>query len=315
MVDPDLLKIAASKRETLKASTNAIRLVNSMGDDEELSGLILEQYHQHFVAQIFDERWLKEKKLLRDFVKEQGGVYLVIKDRTESASSHPDDIKRNVWIEHNSSQTIVEENGLNFGVDLNDTLNTGLFLDMRHNRKVVSGLAANRKVLNCFAYTCSFGVYCRHKGAISVVNVDVSKKSLDRGRANYELNGIVPEKNEFIRADAVEYLEKAVKKDNRFDLIILDPPSFARHEGKIFSVKKDLAGLIANAVKVLNPDGVLFVSTNLSDMNPEYLEDLITEAAKNRTVKKVDYFGQDQDFPGSGLMSESCLSAVLVILS
>ncbi|MBF0484363.1 MAG: class I SAM-dependent rRNA methyltransferase [Candidatus Omnitrophica bacterium] len=308
----DLLKSAVKKRESFRAYTNAIRLVNGVGD--KLDGLVLEQYDQYFVAQIFDRRWFKEKVVLIELVKELGGKYFVVKDRGSSASSQSDDIKREVWIEVDTSKTVVEEQGLKFEVDLNDTLNTGLFLDMRHNRKTVAELARGRKVLNCFAYTCSFGVYCRAAGAVSVINVDVSKKCLDRGRKNYELNNIVSEPNEFIKADAVEYLTKAVKKENRFDLIILDPPSFSRCDGKTFSVKKDMACLIKLAVKVLNPGGVLFAAVNFSEMTAKDLEFMVVDAKLAAGIKNIKYLKQDKDFIGTGLVPESYLAAVLVEL-
>ncbi len=305
-----LLEAAIKKRRPLKRYTNAVRLVNGMGDS--LKGLVLEQYNQHFVCQIFDKQWLREKQALADFVQARcHGRYFIIKDRTESVSSQPDAFKASVWIEDDASQTVVRENGLKFGVDLNDTLNSGLFLDMRHNRKVVAGLAKARKVLNCFAYTCSFGVYCQAAKALSVVNVDISPKSLSRGQGNYELNQLVPAHNEFIRADAVQYLKRALKKDNCFGLIILDPPSFARYEGKIFSVKKDLPQLIASAIKVLNPNGFLFISTNFSAVSLDNLEDMVSAAAPGRRIKNVQRLGQDVDFPKSGFMLESYLAALL----
>ena len=306
-----LLETAVEKREPLKRHTNAIRLVNGAGDG--LKGLVLEQYDRHFVAQISESCWLTEKEALTDFVQNRcRGVYLIAKDRSSSASPHPDAFTTHIWLEADSSQTVVEEHGLKFWVDLNDTLNTGLFLDMRLNRKIVASAARGRKVLNCFSYTCSFGVYCRSAGASNVVNVDVSSKSLSRGRSNYELNHLIPAANEFIRADAVGYLEKALEKKNRFDLIILDPPSFARHEGEIFSIKKDLAPLIASAIRALNPDGVLFVSTNFNGLTHQSLENTVREAALKREIKEIQRLGQDVDFSDSGVMPESYLAALLV---
>jgi 23S rRNA (cytosine1962-C5)-methyltransferase len=309
----DLLETAIKKREPLKQCTNALRLVNGLGDG--LKGLVLEQYNQHFAAQIFDKRWLKEKEALVNFLKQHFNCqYLIIKDRSESVSSVPDAFKASVWIENDSSQAIVQENGLKFSVDLNDTLNSGLFLDMRRNRRVVSQFANGRKVLNCFSYTCSFGVYCRVAKASGVVNVDISKKSLVRGRLNYELNQLAPAKDEFIPGDCLRYLERAVKKDNRFGLIILDPPSFARYEGKTFSVKKDLAHLVELALKVIEPDGIIFVATNFSGLTHNNLLDMITAGAGKRKIKRKEFLGQDADFIGSGSMPESYLAALLVEL-
>ena len=199
----DLLRLAALKREPLYAppvGTNAVRLVNGYGD--ELDGLVLEQHDHHFMAQVFDARWLQEKDVLVDFVKERGAKYFIIKDRTQGASAKPEEIGTQVLIDGESA-TVDVEYGLKFRVDMNDTLNTGLFLDMRANRRRVADLAKSRKVLNLFAYTGSFGVHCRARGAAAVVNVDVSRKVLERGKVNYELNNLAPEKNEFIRADAV----------------------------------------------------------------------------------------------------------------
>lgn len=309
----DLLEAAIHKRQPLRKHTNALRLVNGLGDG--LAGLVLEQYNRHFAAYIFQQRWFAEKKALADFVKSRFDArYLILKDRTESVASGSQAIKSCVLIEGDTSQAIVRENSLKFGVDLNDAINSGLFLDMRHNRKVVASLAKGRKVLNCFAYTCSFGVYCLSYGSSSVVNVDISRKSLSRGRLNYELNHLVCAPNEFIRADAIQYLKRALVKKNRFDLIILDPPSFSRYEGKTFSVKKDLTQLIALALEVVNLDGVLLVSTNFSEVSCDNLGDMLRAAAFKRRIKKVTRLRQDEDFPGSGLTRESYLAALLVEL-
>ncbi len=308
-----LLEIAIRKREALLEITNAIRLVNGFGDG--LEGLVLEQYGRHVLAQIFDEGWLNRQEMLARFVKERlSGEYFIIKDRTQSASAKPEAIRSSVLIAEGASKTIIAEHGIKFEVDLNDALNTGLFLDMRSNRKLVTEKAKGRKVLNTFSYTCSFGVYARAHGAGVVVNVDISRKNLDRGRINYDLNHLPSAENEFIRADAVQYLERAVKKDNRFDMIILDPPSFARHEGEVFSVKKDMPRLIEMAIKVLNPEGILFVATNFSEMSHDHLEGMLETAAGDRGIKKIERLGQDVDFVGSGLMQESYLAALLVEL-
>jgi 23S rRNA G2069 N7-methylase RlmK/C1962 C5-methylase RlmI len=304
---------AIKKRDSLKGITNAVRLVNGVGDG--LGGLILEQYGQHFVAQVFYPEWLtgEMKELLTDLVRTRlGGKYFIVKDRTASAAATPEAFRSEVWIGEAPSQTVILENNLRFAVDLNDTLNSGLFLDMRWTRLLIGEKAAGRKVLNCFSYTCSFGVHCRAGQAAQVVNVDISPKALARGRVNYELNRLASGPEEFVRADAVEYLERAAKINNRFGLIILDPPSFARYGGKVFSVKKDLVHLVELASQVLDPGGFLFIATNLSDVTYDDLIDMSTVVGKKQRVKKIERLGQDVDFPGSGLMPESYLAAALV---
>ncbi len=300
------LNRAIKKREPFFKYTNAVRLVNGISDG--LNGFVLEQYNRHFVVQIYDKFWLNHFDEINRYFKDvYAADYLIIKDRTSSPASNPDAFHTHVLIDQTLSATTVEEFGLKFDVDLNDGLNSGLFLDMRQNRHTVAALAKGKKVLNCFAYTCSFGVHCKAAGALSVSNVDISQKCLHRGRANYDLNRLPVGEYEFVRADAMYYLDRAVVKNNHFDLIILDPPSFARHEKQVFSVKKDLPNLIAMSLKMLNPNGYIFVSTNYSAINTDQLSAMFP-----KTVKKIECFSQDKDFVGSGRSAESYLAAVLV---
>ena len=310
---PLQLKRAFSFRESLGLDTNAMRLVNSQGDG--LAGLIIDRFNKNFVVYILDARWYPHQKAIRDALAEHFEVaYLVFKDRTVSQTRSASHIAVDVLIGQGNSQTIVEENGLRFHVDLNDNLNQGLFLDMRKNRKLVASYAPGRAVLNCFAYTCSFGVYCRKSGASRVTNVDISAKFLQKGKENYRLNHLREGRSEFVNEHAVHYLERVAKRNNLFDIIILDPPSFSRFKGTVFSVKKDMPLLIEKAFRALTPEGMLFVSTNLSLIFRPQLEEWAHIAAKKtgRKIIEVNRLGQDIEFRGSGLMKESFLSAVLL---
>lgn len=305
------LKIAFAKRDRIREVTNALRLVNGTGDS--LEGLIIEQYDRHFVVQVFDPFWLENISRLKKLLEETFTVdYLIIKDRTKSTSADSGAMEFQVLIQKTDSKTIIQENGLRFEVDLNDTLNTGLFLDMRSNRKLVSQTCSRQRVLNCFSYTCSFGVYARAQGAKEVVNVDVSKKILEKGKLNYKLNDLEPGRSEFIKADAVEFLGKAVKKENFFDVIVLDPPSFARSEKAIFRVEKSMPALIDVATRILNQEGKIFISTNFSGISHARLEEYLKQSTKGRMFKKVTRLGQDKDFVGSDHSKESHLAAIWV---
>ncbi len=309
------LKRAFSYRESLGLNTNAMRLVNSKGDG--LEGLIIDRFNKHFVVYVLDTRWHPHQKTINDVLCEHFEVaYLVFKDRTVSDTRSASHIAVDVLVGQENSQTIVEENGLLFHVDLNDNLNQGLFLDMRKNRKIVASYVAGRAVLNCFAYTCSFGAYCRKFGAARVTNVDISKKFLQVGKKNYRLNRLHEGRSEFVQDHAVRYLERVAKRNNLFDLIILDPPSFSRFEGTVFSVKKDMPLLIEKALRALTPEGMLFVSTNLSSILHPQLETWAHSAAKKtgRKIREVMRLGQDVEFRKNGLMKESFLSALLVKL-
>ncbi|OGP56840.1 MAG: hypothetical protein A2V65_02620 [Deltaproteobacteria bacterium RBG_13_49_15] len=307
------LNAAIRRRKTLNTVTDAMRLVNSSGDG--MPGLILERYGNHFSAQIFHPKWLRQKALLTAFIRDRlKGRFFIVKNRFRSGSADPDAFSTSFWIKEASSETTVRENTLRFSVDLNDGLNCGLFLDMRKNRSLVAEKAKGLNVLNCFAYTCSFGVYARNGGAARLVNVDISQKALERGRINYSLNGIEPAEYEFIRADAMNYMERAARKGDRFDLIILDPPSFARYRNRVFSVKKDLAHLVDRALCALKHEGMLFVSSNFSSLTRKDLLTAVRFAAGKRAFKTIGRLGQDIDFPGSGRMPESHLAALLIEL-
>ena len=306
------LKRAFSYRESLGLDTNAMRLVNSRGDG--LEGLIIDRFNKHFVVYILDARWNPHRKAISDVLREHFKVaYLVCKDRTISGTPSASSLAVDVLI-GGDSQAIVEENGLRFQVDLNDHLNQGLFLDMRKNRKLVASYAKGRAVLNCFAYTCSFGVYCRKSGASRVTNVDISAKFLQKGKVNYRLNHLHEGRSEFVQDDTVRYLQRVAKRNNLFDIIILDPPSFARFEGTVFSIKKDMPLLIEKALRALTSEGMVFVSTNLSSISRPQLEEWAHIAAKKtkRKIIESNRLGQDIEFRGSGLMKESFLSAVLL---
>ena len=306
----DLIEAAIGRRKPLRKITNALRLVNGRGDF--LPGLVLEQYDSHGVIHLFKKRWVSQKEGLSEFVKSRlGARYLIIKERLDPKALTSEKINASVWIKQAPSRTVVCENTLKFSVDLDDGLNSGLFLDMRRNRKIVAGLTKGIKVLNCFAYTCSFGVHAKASGASSVINVDISRKSLERGRENYELNGLAYAQDEFVRADALTYLKRAIAKGNRFGCVILDPPSFSRHEGKIFSVKKDFAALIDSAMNVLEPGGIVLAATNFSGLSPQALEAIVAASSKAK-VTSIKRLGQDVDFRGSGSMPESYLAALLV---
>lgn len=299
-------------RDGLRLGSNAMRLVNGLGD--KLPGLIIDRYDKHFVIYALDGLWSKHKSLLKEILLDRFDVrFLVFKDRTATSSPILGKEAMDILVP-GPSQTVVEENGLKFHVDLSDHLNQGLFLDMRKNRRLVASFAKDREVLNCFSYTCSFGAHCRHSGALRVVNVDISSKFLKKGEENYKLNDLKIGRSEFMREHAIRYIEKAAKRNNLFDIIILDPPSFSRYEGKVFSVKKDMPGLIAKAIMALKQQGILFVSTNLSTVNRAQLETWAWTAAKSAgaLITEIDKLGQDVDFRGSGLVKESYLSALLL---
>jgi 23S rRNA (cytosine1962-C5)-methyltransferase len=145
----------------------------------------------------------------------------------------------------------------------------GLFLDMRDVRHWLHENTAERTVLNLFAYTCSFGVVATLGGANRVVNLDLSRSYLDWGKTNYQLNGLNVDDQDFIYGDALDWLSRFTKRDTRFDLVIVDPPSFSSTP---FSVTRDYPRLATAAARVVAPAGMLLAATNHAGTSDERFE-------------------------------------------
>src|SRR4029077_19391353 len=168
-------------------------------------------------------------------------------------------------------QTIATERRLKFGIDFGAGFSVGLFPDQRENRSFVRQIAPKR-LLNCFAYTCSFSVSAADVGA-TTLNIDLSKKSLARGRENFVLNSLPTVDHRFVADDVMAVLPRLASKGEKFDMIILDPPTFSRSTGgKTFHVENDFEKLFVNALELAERDGHVLVSTNCSALREHALE-------------------------------------------
>jgi 23S rRNA (cytosine1962-C5)-methyltransferase len=168
-------------------------------------------------------------------------------------------------------QTIATERHLKFGIDFGAGFSAGLFPDQRENRSYVRHIAPKR-LLNCFAYTCSFSVSATHVGA-TTLNIDLSKKSLARGRENFALNSLSTMGHRFIADDVMEVLPRLVCKGEKFDVIILDPPTFSRSPGgKTFHVENDFEKLLIDSLELAERDSHVLLSTNCSTLREHALE-------------------------------------------
>ena len=168
-------------------------------------------------------------------------------------------------------QTIATERRLKFGIDFDAGFSVGLFPDQRENRSYVRRIAPKR-LLNCFAYTCSFSVSAAHVGA-TTLNLDLSKKSLARGRENFVLNNLPTLGHRFIADDVMTVLPRLARKGEKFDVIILDPPTFARSPGgKTFHVENDFEKLLVDSLELTERDSHILISTNCSTLRAHALE-------------------------------------------
>ena len=168
-------------------------------------------------------------------------------------------------------QTIATERHLKFGIDFGAGYSVGFFVDQRENRRHVRRIVPKR-LLNCFAYTCSFSVSAACAGAITL-NVDLSKKSLARGRENFALNSLPTIDHRFIADDVMAVLPRLAREGEKFDVIILDPPTFSRSPGgKSFHVENDFEKLLVDALELAERDSHVLLSTNCSTLREHTLE-------------------------------------------
>ncbi|KZE32794.1 class I SAM-dependent methyltransferase [Crenobacter luteus] len=183
---------------------------------------------------------------------------------------------------------VVGEAGQQFWVNLDAYLDTGLFLDHRNTRRRVRDEAAGKRFLNLFAYTGSFTVYAAAGGAVSSETVDLSNTYQAWARRNFELNGLDLAKHQLVRADVFQYLDEARAAHKRFDLIVMDPPSFSNSKKmlEILDVQRDQRRLVDGAMALLAPGGVLYFSNNLRSftLDPTLAEDYAVEDISAQSV-------------------------------
>ena len=330
------LAIAHEKRAPLFDVTDALRIVNGAADG--FPGLTIDKFGDRYQMQFFGPELLTSKT---EIVEALGALFnpvcVVSKERLSSSGKSLENAPMDVVIgTREDAVGTVREGNANFHVDLLDTINPGLFLDMRHVRleveerfRAMSGASPANfeasahlensaqpglRFLNLFSYTCSFSVHARLGGAAVATNADISGKILDKGRENYALNGLDLRPGEFFRGNAIEYVHWAQKKGLRFDGIVLDPPSFARFKGFNFNVREHLMPLVADCATILNPGGFFMVSSNYSEFNlSAFARDVLAAVSSVYPNAKTSWKkSQDVDFVGSGSTKDSCLVATLV---
>ena len=320
-----LLEIANEKRSSLFQVTDAYRILNGAADG--FPGLTLDRFGDRYQVQFFGPEMLPRRSELVDAIVETfKPACVVVKERLSRSGKSLENAPMEVAFgSREAAVGTVREGGAHFHVDLLDTVNPGLFLDMRHVRLEVedrframpaqsSADISGPRFLNLFSYTCSFSVHARLGGAAVATNADISGKILDKGRENYALNGLDLRPGEFFRGNALEYVRWAIKKGLRFDGIVLDPPSFARFKGFNFNVREHLMPLVEECAQILNPRGFFMVSSNYSEFALDSFARDVLAAVRSvhKEARTAWKRGQDIDFAGSGATKDSCLVATLV---
>jgi 23S rRNA (cytosine1962-C5)-methyltransferase len=204
-----------------------------------------------------------------------------------------------LWGEPPPRDLVVAEHGLRFYADLRVGQKTGLFLDQRENRRYVEGLGDGRTVLNCFAYTGAFSLYALRGGARSVVSADIGKGLAEAADANIALNGLDAARHHFATGDCFDLLARYVEEGRHFDLVILDPPSFAKSKRNRYAALRAYTRLNALGMRCVSPGGLLATASCTSQIGPEAFKELLAAAGASvgRRLQIFHEAGQPIDHP------------------
>jgi 23S rRNA (cytosine1962-C5)-methyltransferase len=196
-----------------------------------------------------------------------------------------------------SLESVVSERGVFYGIDFGAGYSAGLFIDQRANRSRLRRLSP-KQMLNTFAYTCSFSVVAAMAGA-RTLSLDLSKKSLDRGRRNFELNNLPLDGHRFLADDVLEVLPRLERRGEKYDLIILDPPTFSLgHKGRRWRVEEQIEDLLRAALEIATPQASLLVSTNCTRLDRATLERTVRFMLKTaRRGGEISFEPALPDFP------------------
>jgi len=265
--------LASIRRRTRSDDTNAMRIVNAEGDD--LSGIVIDRYDDIVVIEIANAGIQQLRPLIIDVLQQDlapRGIWFkndIAPRKLEQLSMQPE------WVGEGEPSTEIRENGLRFRVDPPSGQKTGFFLDQRENRQLTREIANGRRVLNLFSYSGGFGVYASAGGAASVENVDISASAIEMARSNHALNGFDAT---FIVADAFDYVRKT---PSRFDLLICDPPAFAKSRGDVDRAARGYKDINLFAMKLLDPGAHMLTFSCSGHMPLELFQKVIFAAAQD----------------------------------
>ncbi len=323
-----LIELAAERRAVLAAdaTTTIFRVFHGPSDGLThpwLQHWTVDKLDQVLIASCYDERVRQvPQSLINALVAQWQPQAIYAKYRPRAAAKVDEAAMAElapslpVWGQP-IEQVVVTEAGLHYELRPNDGLSIGLYADMRETRHRVRNLVANSqlRVLNSFAYTCGFGVAAVAAAPESIItNLDLSRRSLDWGKTNYGLNQLVVEDRQFVFGDVFDWLSRWVRQGRQFDLVILDPPSFARNRGKRWRAEEDYADLVALAVQLLPADGHLIACCNHVGLSRRQFRGQVERGMQLgcwHGVIEANYPASPLDYPAA--YGESHLKVILAV--
>ncbi|GEN87884.1 MULTISPECIES: class I SAM-dependent rRNA methyltransferase [Oceanobacillus] len=293
-----LLSAMNKRRSYYQAEeTTAFRMFNGEGDG--IGGLIIDYFDGYYVIQWYSEGIYAFKDWIIqvfDELDDYQGIYEKKRFDTKGQYVEDDDFVKGTRGEF---PLMVKENGMNYAVYLNDGAMVGIFLDQRDVRKALRDRYAKGKhVLNTFSYTGAFSVAAALGGAVKTTSVDLAKRSKSKTVEQFSVNGIDFEQQDIIVMDVFDYFKYAKRKNLQYDVVVLDPPSFARSKKRTFRTAKDYPELIENSIDLLEKNGVIIASTNTASFGMKKFKDMIHRGfqAKQKKYTILEEFSLPGDF-------------------
>jgi 23S rRNA (cytosine1962-C5)-methyltransferase len=296
------LKIAWDLRQNLLTNmgdTNVYRLIHGEGDN--LPGLIIDIYDDTAVVQMHSVGMFLERDNIAKALQEVSDYsiqHIYCKSEATLPKKALEDQQKDMFLLGNKEHGIVKEYGVKYEINWLQGQKTGFFVDQRENRKLVGQYSKNRKVANVFGYTGGFSLFAMQNEAKMVHTVDSSAKAIDLTDKNVQLNFGAEHNHKGIAADAFDFFAKA---EDTYDLIILDPPAFAKHHNVLSNALQGYKRINQRAFENIEPNGILFTFSCSQAVNPQNFRKSVFAAAANagRKVRILHQLTQPADHPVS----------------
>lgn len=280
--------------------TNAYRLINAEGDG--LPGLVVDRYAEVLVAQIHTFGMERLQPLLIEALMAEAGTHgILLRNDGQARQREGLEVEEPVVAAGAvPTQVTVRENNVLFEVDPWEGQKTGFFLDQRDKREALRKYSRGKRVLNCFSYTGGFSVYAALGSSdTQVVSVDISAPAVEAAHGHFVLNGLDPSQHEFHRADVFDYLEEARLNGEQFDVVVLDPPAFAKTQGARAQALKAYRRLNQLGMEVLRPGGILLSCSCSGVVGMDDLLGVLSQGAQrlHRSVQLLESYSHGVDHP------------------
>ena len=295
--------------------TTAFRVFNGEGDG--VGGVTIDYFDGFYMITWYSIGIYELKDAIVEALKESveyKGIYQ--KKRFDGKGRYLDDANDFICGTKADAPIIIQENGVNFAIYLDDGAMVGIFLDQRDVRKTIKDRYSKGKtVLNTFSYTGAFSVYAVLGGAKETTSIDLAKRSLPKTKEHFMLNNIDLTQQKIIVEDLFQYFKYAVRKKIMFDMVVVDPPSFARSKKHTFSANKDYVNLLKEVIQITNKNGIIIASTNSANFSMMVFRDFIARAFKELggRYKVEESFSLPKDFKVLDKFKESNYLKVVFI--